>query len=218
MASLIRDAEGNHCSSFPSILLEVLQVGSQLPQSLDSVSVQVKQQKLFVLICIAKAFDPVAWAADVQARSPYADIQVRTYVAHAHQAAVAIYLSRLLLSLYPTTKPFCDFEALVSEVVDNITRISKTDEIFTATTWPAFIAGAETNLHEKQQIVAGIFQNLWEVQPWGLMQEASDLLKSIWAMKRGTSKDPGYSGRTNVLNNGDWIRYLKMTGTNWLII
>lgn len=218
IASLLRDAEGNHCSSFPLTLLQLLQAGTKISLSNSLNSSQTRQNKLFVLVCATKSFDPLAWALELQPRSPSSDVQRRTQAARAHKAAVTIYLSRLLLSLYPTTKPSCDFEALVLEVVSNISLIGKDDALFTATTWPAFIAGAETNVVEMREWVVGRFRELWEVEPWGLLQGALRTLETMWSTKEVGAQVEGSQSSQQRLEAGDWIRYIRETGVNWLIL
>jgi hypothetical protein len=135
MECLYRDADGTHCSSFPSILLRLIHAGTKLSRQNQSVPVEVEQNKLFVLLCAAKSFDASAWAKKVQPLSPSANVEQRTMVARAHKAAVTIYLSRLLVSLYRFTKPSCDFEALVTEALVNISAIDINSPLFTATKW-----------------------------------------------------------------------------------
>jgi hypothetical protein len=218
--SLYRDADGTHCSSFPSILLRLIHAGTGLSQQDQSVFVEVRQKKLFVLICAAKAFDATAWAGKIQPLSPIADFEQRTMVARAHKAAVTIYLSRLLVSLYPTTKPSCDFGALVTEALDNISGIDISSPLFTATTWPTFIAGAETNLAEKQRWIATRFRERWEAEPWGLLEGALETLKTIWTLKSGRAENNGMilSSEHDISTDGDWVQYLRKTGVDWLVL
>ena len=216
--SLLRDAEGNHCSSFPAVLLQLLQAGTRLSHPSCPTSLQIKQSKLFLLVCAARSFDPLTWATELQPRSPSADLQQRNLVARGHKAAVTIYLSRLLLSLYPTAKPSCDFVALVDEVIGSISQIRKHDALFTATTWPAFIAGAETDTAEKQELVVVRFRELWEVEPWGLMRGALRTLETIWLIKKRGAQDEKSYLPGQRLRDGDWIRCLRETGVNWLIL
>ncbi|KAI4854657.1 hypothetical protein E4T44_00009 [Aureobasidium sp. EXF-8845] len=220
LESLFRDAEGTHCSSFPSILLRLIHTGTRLSQQDEMTPIEARQNKLFVLICAAKSFDASAWAREIQLLSPIADVEQRTMVARAHTAAVIIYLSRLLVSLYTTTKPSCNFEALVTEALDNISGIDTSSPLFTATTWPTFIAGAETNLAEKQQWIATRFRERWAAEPWGLLEGALETLTTIWALKRGRAEDKGtmLSSGHDIGTDGDWVQYLRNTGVDWLIL
>jgi hypothetical protein len=181
---------------------------------------EVRQNKLFVLICAAKSFDAGAWAIEVQPLSPTADVEQRTMVARAHKAAVTIYLSRLLISLYPTTKPSCDFEALVTEALKNISGIDITSPLFTATTWPMFITGAETNVVEKQRWVATRLRKRWEVEPWGLLEGALETLETIWGLKQARAEHTRIlpPAKHDISTDGDWVQYLRETGVDWLIL
>jgi hypothetical protein len=217
--SLFRDAEGTHCSSFPTTLLSLINAGNRISQHNLSIPLETRQNKLFVLICAAKSFNPRGWAKGL--RPPSATvIEQRTMIARAHKAAVTIYLSRLLISLYPITKPSCDFEALVTEVLDNISSIDINSALFKATTWPSFIAGAETILVERQHWVARRFQERWEVEPWGLLQGARETLETIWALKRVRAEDTRTltSVERKLGTDGDWVQYLRETGVDWLIL
>ncbi|KAF2489033.1 hypothetical protein BU16DRAFT_496889, partial [Lophium mytilinum] len=180
--SLLHDAEGNHCSSFPVILLQLIRDGAQLSQSNHPSSplypsTVSKQQQALLLLYTAQSFNPLTWATNIQARSPATDLLHRTHVASAHRAAVCIYLSRVLLSLHPTIQLSYDVESLVEDIITHLSFICPSDPLFTATTWPAFIAGAETHDHARQELVATRFQELWEVEPWGLIRGALGVLE-----------------------------------------
>ncbi|KEQ96336.1 hypothetical protein AUEXF2481DRAFT_38590 [Aureobasidium subglaciale EXF-2481] len=216
MENLLRDAEGTHCSSFPATLLQLLQSGTQLSNT--RMSLQAKHNQLFMLVCAAKSFDPLIWATELQPRSPSADLQQRARVARAHKAAVTIYLSRLLLSTYPDTKPSCDFEAMVMEIVDNISDVRRHDDLFSATTWPAFVAGAESNVVDMRKRVAARFRELWKVEPWGLMRRALETMETIWAIKSVRIENGATCSPNDGIRDGDWILYLKETGVDWLIL
>jgi hypothetical protein len=151
---------------------------------------------------------------------PTTNIEQRTMIARAHKAAVTIYLSRLLISLYPTTKPSCDFEALVTGVLDNISCIDINSALFTATTWPTFVAGAQTTLLKRQHWVAKRFRERWEVEPWGLLQGVRETLETIWALKRVSAEDASTLSpvERKMRVDGDWVQYLRETGVDWLIL
>jgi hypothetical protein len=218
--SLFRDAEGTHCSSFPTTLLSLINAGNRISQHDQSTPLETRRNKLLVLICAAKSFIPRRWAKELRPPMPTTNIEQRTMIAQAHKAAVTIYLSRLLISLYPTTKPSCDFEALVIEVLDNISCIDINSALFTATTWPTFIAGAETTLVERQHWVAKRLRERWEVEPWGLLQGARETLETIWTLKRIRAQDARTlsSVERKLGADGDWVQYLRETGVDWLIL
>jgi hypothetical protein len=217
--SLLQDAEGNHCSSFPAILLLLVRTGAQLlpddqMSSNAHFSMDFKREQARLLLYTAQSFNPLTWATNLQPRSPTTDLLHRTHIASAHRAGVCVYLSRVLLSLYPTTQLPHDLDSLVAEVITHLSLIPKRSALFTATTWPAFIAGAETIDRASQEWVATRFQELWEVEPWGLIKGALGALERIWAGRRS-------NGNRNVprgeKGNGDWIADLKGSGVDWLI-
>jgi len=71
-----------------------------------------------------------------------------------------IYLSRLLLSLGPDARLSNTFETLVSEAIRHMADIRPYDALFAATTWPAFIVGAETNNLRNRAWIAYRFAGL----------------------------------------------------------
>lgn len=214
--SLLQDAEGNHCSSFPAILLQLLQTGARLyPSSTHTSSALAEssnrlenQQQALHLLSAAQSFDPIIWAAELQQRSPTTHLPHRIHVASAHRAAVCIYLSRVSLSLDLTTQLSFDFKSLVADIISHLSFIHQSDAMFTATTWPAFIAGAETNDVGSQTWVKRRFQVLWKVEPWGLIRNGLGVLENIWAEKRSMD------GKRDC----DWLRSLRAKGVDWLII
>lgn len=120
--SLLQDAEGNHCSSFPTVLMQVMWRAARLarieqsPVSTGGDPVSPKEQAL-LLLNEAETFDAHAWATALQPRSLSADLLPRMHVASAHRIAVRIYSSRLLQLLDPDVRLSNDLELLVSESI-----------------------------------------------------------------------------------------------------
>ena len=219
--SLLQDAEGNHCSSFPATLLHLIQIGAQFtqptrPLSPSYISTSSKQQQALLLLHNARSFNPLTWATNLRSCSPTTDIFHRTHIASAHRAAVCIYLSRVVLSVDPSAQLPHTFESLETDIITHLSFINPSNTLFTATTWPTFILGAETNDCAMQEWVARRFQELWEVEPWGLLRSAFGVLQNIWLKNRRTS---GVEKNGVVVeDHGDWIRDLKEEGIDWLII
>lgn len=186
MLSLLQDAEGNHCSSCPTILLQAMQTGARIGRTdyhsdfRESRS-GVQQQQISQLLHTAQVFDPLTWASNLQPRSPASDLSHRMHIASAHRAAVCIYISRILLSLNIQADFTINAGNLVSEAISHMSHIRSSDPLFTATTWPAFIAGAETNDSSTQVWVVHRFREIWEVEPWGSVRGALEVLRGIWA-------------------------------------
>jgi hypothetical protein len=67
--------------------------------------------------------------------------------------------------------------------------------------------------------VAIRFQELWEVEPWGLSRRAMGVLKSIWERRRsGVVANRAEALLKWTKGDGDWIRDLKGLGVDWLIL
>ena len=218
--SLLQDEEGNHCSSFPTKLLELLRTGAQLslPNHPSYSSSSAKQEEALYLLSTAISFDPLTWATKLQPHSPTTDLKYRRHVASAHRAAVCIYLSRVLKSFAPTTQLPHNLEAFVADVIRNLSVIRPSNPLFKATTWPAFIAGAETHDPESQKWVAVRFQELWDVEPWGLLRGASEVVDRIWASrwKQVLYEEGNFSEEPKEESN--WISDLRGSGVDWLIL
>ncbi|KAF7536431.1 hypothetical protein G7054_g4571 [Neopestalotiopsis clavispora] len=186
--SLLQDTEGNHCSSFPVQLLELLRLAAQIAQaggvSSPTCTLTDSIQQLLRNISSAQSFDPLAWASRLEPISPTPDIMHRTHVAFAHRGAVLVYLSRVALSLDPTVDLPLNLDCLVEEIIGHILFISTSNVLFTATTWPAFIAGAETSDCATQEWVTQHFHKLWSVEPWGHYRGALGVLERIWDKRR----------------------------------
>ena len=89
--------------------------------------------------------------------------------------------------------------------------------LFTATTWPAFIAGVETNNLQNRAWIAQRFAELWEVEPWGTVRGALDVLRGIWSEKDGLMVGE-QDTRCEGPSDSNWIVRLRQTGVDWLII
>ena len=197
----------------------MIETGAQLCQSSSQYfSTSLRQHQAVCLLRAAQTFDPLVWATSIQVRSPTADLVDRTHVAYAHRAAVCIYLSRVALSL-DTTICSSKLEIYVADAITHLSFIRPDNALFTATTWPAFVAGAETNDRASQDWVAMRFRELWDVEPWGLIKGALGVLERIWAGKRsglGTGSDEYHSMEKK--ESGDWIKGLRETGVDWLVV
>ncbi|KAH7274753.1 fungal-specific transcription factor domain-containing protein [Fusarium solani] len=221
--SLLQDAEGNHCSSFPAALLPLIQAGAQLLKMNDvstfpDTLINSGQHDALHLLHAAKSFDPAVWAINLQPRSPADDLLHRTIIASAHRAAVCVYLSRIILALWPSTVLPDDLEILAAEIITHLSNMHPGDALFTATAWPAFIAGLETVDLTNRAWVVRRFQELWEIEPWGLTREALEALRTIWDGRK--NKDDVTSGNDRLHKqeeNWNWIEKLKNIGTDWLI-
>lgn len=221
--SLLQDAEGNHCSSFPAALLPLIQAGAQILNinnvyKFSDTSVNPGLHDTLQLLHTAKSFDPAAWAISLQPRSPVDDLLHRTMVACAHRTAVCVYLSRIILALWPKTVLSDDLQVLAAEIITHLSHLHPGDALFTATAWPAFIAGLETCDLTNRAWVERRFQELWNVEPWGFTREALGALRTMWDERKKvflltTTDEEFYGGE----EDWNWIKRLKSLGADWLI-
>lgn len=222
--SLLQDEQGNHCSSFPTILLQLVRTGTQLSQPDHSSSclrssVELKQRQLLTLLHKAQSFDAPTWATDIQPHSPTNDLADRTNVALAHRAAVCIYLSRIYLSFDSNPHLSDNLEPLVAEIITHVSLIHPNNPLFKAIAWPVFIAGAETHDRATQDWVFMKLQELWAVEPWGLIQGALGVLERIWEERRNGSNGVGQQKlQDGKKRNSNWVADLRRSGVDWLVI
>lgn len=219
---LLQDTEGNHCSSFPVVLLQLLQTGSRIAQSLQtdipSPSAARKQDAaLEALIHTATVFDPIQWASQLQGNFSTDDLCQRQHIASAHRSAVCIYLSRLQLAFSPQRKDLQELNARVPDIVTHISKICPDDPLLPATAWPTFVAGAETDDPELQEWLKMRFTQIWDVQPWGLIKGAIEVLNDLWRKRRLLCIANGDSAAEEV-DGWNWIEHVKAMGVDWLIL
>lgn len=231
--SLLCDAEGNHCSSFPAALLKLVQAGSQLLQAVlrapaDTKDDSVQQQYAYeanALLSAAWNFDPILWATQLQSRSPQTDLEHRIHIGCALRAGCLIYLSRVVLQTDLTAHLPQDLDGLVNDVLSHLEFIDADIALSTATAWPAFIAGAESQNADVQAWVENRIQSLWAVEPWGTTQCALEILRKLWA--RHPSSHRTYLDYEHDVKNlaiddiwkpgGAWVVELRQMGIDWLI-
>lgn len=218
---LLRDAEGNHCASFPVLLLQLLQAGTRIAQSLEkesrnSFDAGNQETALSVLIDTAQSFDPLEWASQIQIHSPANDLRQRMHIASAHRSAVCVYLTCLQLCIAPALKTSQDLGLLVSNIVNELSQICADDAMLPATAWPLFVAGAETNDPALQEWAKMRFMQIWEAQPWGLIKGAVEALERLWRKRSETLLEDG--GMAAEVDRWNWIEEVKAIGIDWLIL
>ncbi|KAK4565597.1 hypothetical protein LTR86_004214 [Recurvomyces mirabilis] len=221
--SLLKDAEGNHCSSLPAVILHVLHRGALVRQRVarldsSSAATTVQQDEASCLLQIARSFDARQWATDVQSRSPAADLQARFDVASAHRGAVCIYISRICLQLGLLREVVSPLEDLVTEVIAHLSNISTESPLFVATTWPSFIAGAETNDSAKHVWIRERFQQIQAREPWGVIGNAAGLLEKIWQKRSVGLRQTAQETSASVYPYNDWLDLVSEDANEWLIL
>jgi hypothetical protein len=120
--------------------------------------------------------------------------------------------------MWPITVLPDDLQILAAEIITHLSHLHPGDALFTATAWPAFIAGLETCDATNRAWVERRFQELWKVEPWGLTREALGALWTIWAGRKKeallTSSDDEFFKSEE---NWNWIKRLRSLGADWLI-
>jgi hypothetical protein len=202
-------------------LLHLLQSGVRLSESSEPFTdpglCTIRDKQARLLLESARSFDPQTWAANVQVHSPHTDLAVRTQIASAHQAATCIYLTRLLLKESPTLQLLQDLQNLILKIQIHLSNISPDDPVIAATAWPSFIAGAEANGNATECWAQNQLQNIWAVQPWGLIKGALAVLRMIWARRRQYRDCEDTYTSVGKEGNENWVAYMRRIGADWLI-
>jgi hypothetical protein len=87
-------------------------------------------------------------------------------------------MSRVLLLLSPTADVQGDLEPLVSDIIHHLSFVTSDSELFKATSWPTFVAGADARDFGQQAWVMARLQELWECLPctMGYVRSAMEIL------------------------------------------
>lgn len=118
-----------------------------------------------------------------------------------------------------------DLDDLVKDVLSHLEFIDAGVALFTATAWPAFIAGAESRDEQIRTWVEGRIGSLWAVEPWGTTQCALEILRKLWARHPSIYRTPlDHCNGSGILPvpdtwkiGGAWIVELRQMGIDWLI-
>ncbi|KAB8760604.1 hypothetical protein FH972_026596 [Carpinus fangiana] len=208
-AVLLRAEENNYLSC-PATLLRVLLASSNiahrfppptpLPESTIDTALpssiphsppppQTPLAEAVALLQIVNAFDPAAWAVEVEKRTSFADFESRMHIASAHKIAVRLYISRACPTIAMSVAVLHDATrqtraSLASAIIKHLGHIKPTDPLFKATPWPTFVAGAESEHEEEWDWVLKRLETAWTNVPWGYVRSEMELLKTIWEDKR----------------------------------
>ncbi|RDW63302.1 hypothetical protein BP6252_10847 [Coleophoma cylindrospora] len=214
--SSLQYAEVNNYLSFPAVLLERVLVTAQLSQAVQDTFpaksiTSDQEQQIVSLLDAAQSFDAREWASTLQSISPHGDLESRIHVASAHKAAVCIYISRVLRLLSPIAEVPDDLELLVSDIVHHLSFVTSSSELFKATSWPTFVAGADTRDLEQQAWAMARLRELWACLPctMGYVRSAMEILGAIWH-----KRDSAMGGITHT---GDWIQDLQVLEIDLMI-
>lgn len=204
---VLKRTEVNSYLSCPSEILQIILSASQLSYETPCTDWTLSAaDKALMLIDEALEFDIPAWATQLQQASNATDVESRIHVASAHRSAVCLYILQAL----PLARAVraVDTQFMVDDILSHLSQISEEDPYFKASSWPTFIAGAETRDAEKRTWTMTRLMEIWTVCPWGYVFTAIEMLKATWQMQDARPEDE----ETN------WLRDLKAMGFENLIV
>ncbi|CRG92602.1 Acriflavine sensitivity control protein acr-2 [Talaromyces islandicus] len=163
------------------------------------------------------AFDPVAWAGEMQSYLFLSDVSHRVALACAYKAAVYLY-ARRVVSVFgfgrDADEDWKDRDTVERDLVHNLSLIRPDDEHFKCTIWPTFIAGAESTLPEQRAFTLQNLYLLWNDFCSVNLHNAACVLKMMWQKQDERSR----SSETATCSEFDWIQELDQSRTDWLFI
>lgn len=203
---VMKRVEVNSYLSCPPEILQIILLASHLSYETPCTdwSLSAADQAL-ELIDQALAFDVPAWADRLRELPNVSDIESRVHIASAHRSAVCLYILQAL-PLIRAVRPV-DTHFLVGDILGHLGQIHEEDPYFKATSWPTFIAGAETRDAEKRAWAMSRMFAIWRICPWGYIFTAIEMLKATWQMQ-----DSGTGSGVN------WLQDLKDMGFDYLIV
>ncbi|KAK5988071.1 Acriflavine sensitivity control protein acr-2 [Cladobotryum mycophilum] len=207
---VMKRVEANSYLSCPPEILHIILKASQLSYEAPCTDWSLSAaDKALALIDEALAFDIPEWAQRLQRNHNVSDIDSRMHIASAHRSAVCLYILQAL-PLVRSVRPV-DTEFLVGDILTNLGQISEADPYFKATSWPTFIAGAETRDAERRTWAMKRLLGIWEICPWGYIFTAIEMLKATWEMQDANHRANGETA-TN------WLKGLQGMGFDYLIV
>lgn len=206
---VMKRVEVNSYLSCPPEILRIILVASKLSYETPFTDWSLSAaNEALALIDEALAFDIPAWADKLRQNPKVQDIESRIHIASAHRSAVCLYILQAL-PLVRAVRPV-DTEFLVGDILGNLGQISVDDPYYKATSWPTFIAGAETRDTEKRTWAMKRLLGIWETCPWGYLFTAIELLKAAWELQ----DNQGSNGEVG----SNWLQGLKARGFEYLIV
>lgn len=203
--SLQRAADNSYLCCPPEIM-QILHSASQL----SSVSnAEVPREDIISmgvsLIQQAQEFDIDSWAHNIKNVSYLQGIPVksRMHAGNAHRLAACLYI----LQAVPEVADIIGTEAtgsLSKDIFEHLSSIPDDDPNFKATSWPTFIAGAETMDQDRRIWVMHRLKRLVILCPWGFLYTAMEALPVIWGLEDKGSRN--------------WLQALKDPDLNFLIV
>lgn len=209
---LLERGETNSYLSCPSVLLQIMLSASCLcgvdPASPGEAGQLPMEQEALLLAHRAESFDIAGWARLVQGVSPHDDFESRVHVASAHKSAIRLYIHRAV----PSARLLAagDVEGLVCDIVHHLSLIDVDDNLIKGTSWPTFIAGAESVDPGRRAWAAERLLMLWRLMPWGYISTALETLQVIWGMNGLPDNSEG--------SPVGWLQKLKNLGIEYIVV
>lgn len=199
--------------SCPPEILQIILSASQLSHDTPWTDQSVTTaDEALVLIDQALAVDIPGWVAQLKRHANITDMDMdsQIHLASAHRSAACLYILQAL----PLVRSMrsVDTDILVEDILSNLAFIGENNPYFKATSWPTFIAGAETQDPDKRTWSLTRLLAIWEICPWGYLFTAIEMLKATWALQdaRGGVGQQG--------NSVNWLRDLRGLGFENLIV
>lgn len=121
----------------------------------------------------------------------------REHVASAHRSAACLYILQAVPSARASGGVSSD--ELVADVLGHLGRVGPGDAHFKATSWPTFVAGAETRDPATRAWLLGRLLAVWRVCPWGYIFTAVGMLRRMWAVRDARTVGESDFGRVSGL-------------------
>lgn len=212
---MLERVEANCYLSCPAGVLQVIVRASEFEYETESSGTTLTvgaAEEALELMHNVRAFDIDAWAAKLRT-----DVVSRAHVAYAHRDAACLYVLQAL-PLARAASPV-KADSLVDGILTHLCQLDEDDPYFKATSWPTFIAGAETRDPAKRAWAMGRLLAIWRICSWGYIFTAMEMLKATWAMQDGEGEggvegQGGGAARRGV----NWLRGLKAMGFDYLIV
>ncbi|KAL5592221.1 hypothetical protein FOBRF1_013247 [Fusarium oxysporum] len=192
--------------SFPPNILNIILSASELSHEILWTNQALgAADKAIALIDQALAVDIPEWADYLRQHGLVEDLDSRVHLAAAHRSAACQYILQAL-PLVRSVRSI-DTNLLLDDVLSHLAAIDENDPYFKASSWPTFIAGAETRDPEKRTWILTRLLSIWEICPWGYLFTAVEMLKATWAMQD-----------TRGSENLNWLHDLRGMGFENLIV
>ncbi|KAL4978294.1 hypothetical protein BDW66DRAFT_158371 [Aspergillus desertorum] len=166
------------------------------------------------LLQTTKSFDAHAWASSLEGPSDSSRTLSRVHTALAHQNALLTYICRSVDGIAPPAALGEDTDTLVANIITHLSLVGPADPIFVTTTWPTFIAGAETDNPAYRRWALDRLAEFWIRMPWGYVRTAMEVMRTTW---RWRDEARGRGRAVSAAKRESWIQQLKGLERYWLI-